>query len=72
MTNRQWGITTSILITLSMFLYGISYFIPVDSAVLDGQIWILNAIRLAAILIGCLGFLMLGNWLSGEFPRNRG
>lgn len=64
MTDRQWGATSFLLISIAIILFVITYFIPVESSVLVETIWLLNAIRVISILIGCIGTIMLGNWLS--------
>lgn len=69
MTQRVWGFTALVLIALSIFLYGITY-LTISPVEIDMKEWHINAIRLAAILIGSIGLIMFGNWLDGR-PDNQ-
>lgn len=63
--ERQWFNVSVGLIVFSMSLLFVRAYIG-DWLEFSGYAWAPNAIEVASILVGAIGFLMLGNWWSGR------
>ena len=68
--DRAWFITAATLEGLAASLIVVTILISPETQILEGRSWILNAVRLAGVLVGTIGILVFGCWLSGIPIKN--